>query len=1204
MEKQANCIYFDFRRNAERLERQLKNLQKRHARKLFPNLKPDANILVYFVQTILEIGIQRDYYLSNTSLKEAQVELTLRPKMLRRLRGELPDGITLAIRGRLYPPGSDTPAWVVEQIADISDSPQRDFELEIAVTPKFSEGKHPNNLLTPALIATLPEISLKTRENLRHWLDYLQWKRAILENELNGIRYLAVELIDKQWVFTAAFSESDAFDALEKSLRKSEWLAVPQRISNHPWEFQLSRDWRFFSAFTLGNYRKTLIASTTDYRGALKNCPWQQPYLVKLCFDLPVNQREMIENTRQSYREKIGAEWLRQIAPNGFLTVSLIGDFTVLQRQQQALETLELQSGYAPFLSSWLFEIENAHTPQLATPVNDWLMQNINEGQKRAVKKMLNAPDVALIQGPPGTGKTTVIGEAIYQFVQQGKRVLLASQANLAVDNALDKLASVPDIRAIRLGRSHKLSPEGQRFAEDQVLKQFYTTLAEACRARFLQPWHAAERDTSVIKKHLAELESAENALQTLAAEKSALEAQEKNLRDAISEESQTFSGSQQRSAYLSLKKDLIRLVDFLNGTTTPDIAIPETLLKLMHSTLTVPLLKLKKYKIDLAAELAGKDSPETAELQAALFQKIYHNWLGVKPSIPALREAVKTLKHESADPGAGLSSLLVSGKALGIFSAVEKGVPFSEKLKSPRLSPQKRLKFLQITLATLEKTEAQIEKARSALSKNLAIMIARLETALTASQQVETLAASLQQLEQAKAEIARAFRQRQTDIQKQTEQLNALKIVPFNATIENLAAIKQSLRQALKDPAIIDPLEQSFQKKWAPFLNKWHQWLTDPAQIRNDNQHYIDTYIEHCNVVAITCNENPRLLESKDKSWFDVAIIDEVSKATPPELLMPMLLAKKTILVGDHRQLPPLFKEREGSWEEMVIESEKNNTLTPALRKLLTRQNFIKFRDMVTASLFKTYFEKAPTAIKETLLLQFRMHPDIMDVVNHFYENRLQCGLENPDVQRDHGLNLSGENGSTLITPNTHAMWVDTSRDSQNRPHYERQSGTSKANDLEAALIVKLLRKINDVCQTSGRGAGQRKQIGVISFYGRQVAEIRRRLRAQQFEALDIDVNTVDQFQGKEKPIVLVSLVRHTRTGLQNNTSFVTQFERINVAFSRAQELLVIFGATEMFAGCEVELPHMDHSGFVRKKIYGDIIEMLRRKSCLVKMR
>ena len=58
---------------------------------------------------------------------------------------------------------------------------------------------------------------------------------------------------------------------------------------------------------------------------------------------------------------------------------------------------------------------------------------------------------------------------------------------------------------------------------------------------------------------------------------------------------------------------------------------------------------------------------------------------------------------------------------------------------------------------------------------------------------------------------------------------------------------------------------------------------------------------------------------DQPDFEPFDVVIIDEVSKATPPELIAPMLLGRKVVLVGDHRQLPPMFKEREASFEEAV---------------------------------------------------------------------------------------------------------------------------------------------------------------------------------------------------------------------------------------------------------------------------------------------
>ena len=109
---------------------------------------------------------------------------------------------------------------------------------------------------------------------------------------------------------------------------------------------------------------------------------------------------------------------------------------------------------YSPNLAMWLFNVERARVSEdEEIIVDNWLNKDIekNENQKKAVYKMLKAPDLCLIQGPPGTGKTTVIAEAIYQFVRTGNRVLIASQSNDAVDNALERLANTPDIRAIRL---------------------------------------------------------------------------------------------------------------------------------------------------------------------------------------------------------------------------------------------------------------------------------------------------------------------------------------------------------------------------------------------------------------------------------------------------------------------------------------------------------------------------------------------------------------------------------------------------------------------------------------------------------------------------------------------------------------------------------------------------------------------------------
>lgn len=90
--------------------------------------------------------------------------------------------------------------------------------------------------------------------------------------------------------------------------------------------------------------------------------------------------------------------------------------------------------------------------------------------------------------------------------------------------------------------------------------------------------------------------------------------------------------------------------------------------------------------------------------------------------------------------------------------------------------------------------------------------------------------------------------------------------------------------------------------------------------------------------------------------------------------------------------------------------------------------------------------------------------------------------------------------------------------------------------------------------------GAKQ-KEVGVITFYGAQ-AGLLDPLK-NKFDALKIRVGTVDRFQGMERAIVIVSMVRNNR---DRKIGFAEKDERINVAFSRAQELLLIVGCHELF--------------------------------------
>ena len=171
----------------------------------------------------------------------------------------------------------------------------------------------------------------------------------------------------------------------------------------------------------------------------------------------------------------------------------------------------------------------------------------------------------------------------------------------------------------------------------------------------------------------------------------------------------------------------------------------------------------------------------------------------------------------------------------------------------------------------------------------------------------------------------------------------------------------------------------------------------------------------------------------------FDVVIIDEVSKATPPELLLPMLKGKKIILVGDHHQLPPLMGQ--DTLEELLEESD-NNEEKNELEKLLKE------------SLFERLFRTLPKQNKTMLAIQYRMHESIMETITPFYKEGnygLQCGLTDSDSVRDHLIE------SRYVQRNDHLLWFDM----PNEPKYFEEKvkgGTSRFNQAELTMIKKLL--------------------------------------------------------------------------------------------------------------------------------------------------
>lgn len=327
---------------------------------------------------------------------------------------------------------------------------------------------------------------------------------------------------------------------------------------------------------------------------------------------------------------------------------------------------------------------------------------------------------------------------------------------------------------------------------------------------------------------------------------------------------------------------------------------------------------------------------------------------------------------------------------------------------------------------------------------------------------------------------------------------------------------------------------QEAYLSRYQDFVSDWISRLRKPSE--QDHNELRRIYLDNANVIGITCVQAASRDFSEEFQVFDVVIIDEVSKCTPPELLIPALKGKKLVMVGDHRQLPPMLDTSTVEEVALTIGS--------------TREE-LRFLE---ESLFKSQFEAADKSIKQMLTIQYRMHPGIMGAINQFYDHKLQCGILEPDTKRAH--NLAG----SIIQENHHLIWVKMPA---GHDFEEQREGTSFSNLREVDVIERLCQQLEAAWASKVAKGEPKKEIAVITFYGAQLRKIDERLDSNLFPSLQIRTGTVDRFQGMERPIVIVSMVRNNS---QRDVGFARKPERVNVAFSRAQELLVIVGCHSLF--------------------------------------
>jgi hypothetical protein len=406
-------------------------------------------------------------------------------------------------------------------------------------------------------------------------------------------------------------------------------------------------------------------------------------------------------------------------------------------------------------------------------------------------------------------------------------------------------------------------------------------------------------------------------------------------------------------------------------------------------------------------------------------------------------------------------------------------------------------------------------------------------------------------------------------------------------------------------------------------YIKLWKEHLTEKGKDLREKFYF--SYVKNCNVIGATCssigkinsegkftrffqdyanvfypdefeefksspNRSSLSALKKKEIEFDLAIQDEASKASPPELALPFTHSKKAVIIGDHRQLPPMIDTNE--FVEKLIYLKYKSKEDQQIKKISELICFIiNHRESFEHSHFEKLFTNIDINLKSTFDTQYRMHPAINETIKQFYKGDfengadLKCGLPLDSVE-DPNLNnpMSRYHGITR-KKDTHVIWVDVQTP-------EVKKGTSRINHGEVKAIEWIIKTItsNENYATFinhwKENDNDQKELGVITFYGEQAELIKKNIP----EGINIRVSPVDRFQGMERNIIIVSLVRSNHIAenenqqadfetfdneygypLNDSLGFAESPNRLNVALSRAKRLLIVVGNSKHFSQKEI---------------------------------